>query len=133
VAIGDDEGKADREKGDLGEGKDQVEAVVEAAPEVGSEIEPDRPQHDSDDDRGSVAASQDLAEITGAHRLVAGDRSLGLDALDGEPASLGYRRRRQAAKPRPKPSKGIAADEPGLDKHGEDEDEAEERRHGARR
>ena len=133
VAGGDDVGEPDGDQRQLGVVEQDREAVGQVPPVVRPEREAGQPQQRGQDDGERVAAGEELAEPGRRQRHVGRHRPLGLHALDRDAADLVGRRRRLAAEPRPEAAGDLAADEPGLDEHGDDEQEAEEDQHRARR
>ena len=132
VAIGHDIAHADGHQPDLGEGEEQVEAVVEPGPEVGPQPPAEQPQeHHEDHGRrfalGQPPAQAACAELGGGEVRAVGARRLDRDSADVD------RRRLGAAQPGEQPREQLAADHPGLDQHGRQQDQAEEGRDGAGR
>ena len=120
---------------DLGEGQEQVEGVVEVAPEIGPEIEAD------------AARARSAMRIAAASRRAKScPRPRGADASRLRDGALGLRRPRwrsrrvrapaaaagRAGAPRARPSTRRRI-EPRLDQHGDEQDQPEEGRHRARR
>ncbi len=133
VAVGDDEGQADRDQRHLGEGEDQVEAVVEAAPEVGSERRGRRPRarSRSGSPRRRAAPGACARPVAASARSVATLPLVCTPSMAMPPISR-RRRHRLAAQARPQPAERVPADQPRLDQHRDDQDQAEEGRHRAR-
>ncbi len=133
VAVGHDEGEPDGEQSDFREGEQDREAVVEPGPEVRPRPQAEQPERDHQQHRGRVPAMKEGGEPALAEPTRLRGRSARLDRGDRDAADIGNGRRRQAAQPSPQAGEQAAANEPGFDQDGDDEDDAEKRRHGARR
>ena len=100
---------------DFGEGEQQVERVVERAPEVRAQQHADAPEDHDQDDRGGVAAGEEGAQALCAHALGLGFRAFRLRADDSRFATVRRGRSVVTAQARPGAGRAAALDGPGLD------------------